>query len=66
MPYRAFRCCSRRVTTRLAGRRDRQQGFQRFWFRCETVYFGVDIFTSPSDGFFGRFNNRERISAEMR
>jgi len=31
-----------------------------------TVGFGVDIFTGPSDGFFGRFNNRDRVYAEIR
>jgi len=28
--------------------------------------FGVDIFTGPSDGFFGRYNNRDRVYAELR
>ena len=28
--------------------------------------FGVDIFTGPSDGFFGRYNNRDRLYAELR
>ena len=31
-----------------------------------TVGIGVDIFTGPSDGFFGRYNNRDRVYAEMR
>ncbi len=31
-----------------------------------TIGFGVDIFTGPSDGFFGRFNNRDRVYAEVR
>jgi hypothetical protein len=31
-----------------------------------TIGFGVDIFTGPSDGFFGRFNNRDRLYAEVR
>lgn len=28
--------------------------------------FGADIFTGPSDGFFGRYNNRDRLYAELR
>jgi hypothetical protein len=28
--------------------------------------FGVDIFTGPSDGYFGRYNNRDRAYAELR
>lgn len=31
-----------------------------------TVGFGVDVFTGPSDGFFGRYNNRDRVYAEVR
>ena len=31
-----------------------------------TLSLGVDIFTGPSDGFFGRFNNRDRVYAEAR
>jgi hypothetical protein len=31
-----------------------------------TVGFGLDIFTGPSSGFFGRFNNRDRAYAEVR
>jgi hypothetical protein len=31
-----------------------------------TVSFGADIFTGPSDGFFGRFNNRDRLYTELR
>ena len=31
-----------------------------------TIGFGVDIFTGPTDGFFGRFNNRDRLYAEVR
>jgi hypothetical protein len=31
-----------------------------------TIGFGVDIFTGPSDGFFGRYNNRDRVYAELR
>ena len=28
--------------------------------------FGVDIFTGPASGFFGRYNNRDRVYAELR
>jgi hypothetical protein len=31
-----------------------------------TVGFGLDIFTGPSDGFFGRYNNRDRAYVEVR
>ena len=31
-----------------------------------TVGFGVDIFTGPDNGFFGRYNNRDRVYAEVR
>ena len=31
-----------------------------------TLGFGMDIFTGPTDGFFGRFNNRDRLYAEVR
>ena len=31
-----------------------------------TLGFGVDIFTGSTDGFFGRFNNRDRVYAEVR
>jgi len=31
-----------------------------------TIGFGVDIFTGPTDGFFGRFNNRDRVYTEVR
>jgi len=34
--------------------------------RNTTLGFGADIFTGPSDGFFGRYNNRDRIYAELR
>jgi len=34
--------------------------------RNTLVGFGVDIFTGPSDGFFGRFNNRDRVYSELR
>jgi uncharacterized protein DUF1302 len=31
-----------------------------------TVGFGLDIFTGSSDGFFGRYNNRDRAYVEVR
>jgi hypothetical protein len=31
-----------------------------------TVSVGCDVFTGPADGFFGRFNNRDRVYAEVR
>lgn len=31
-----------------------------------TVGFGVDIFTGSADGFFGRYNNRDRAYADVR
>jgi len=31
-----------------------------------TLGFGVDIFTGPNDGYFGRFTNRDRLYAEVR
>jgi hypothetical protein len=31
-----------------------------------TVGVGVDIFTGPSNGYFGRYNNRDRIYGEVR
>ncbi|HET7033621.1 MAG TPA: DUF1302 family protein [Casimicrobiaceae bacterium] len=31
-----------------------------------TVAFGVDIFVGPNDGFFGRYNNRDRVYSESR
>jgi hypothetical protein len=31
-----------------------------------TVGFGVDIFTGPDDGYFGRYDNRDRIYGELR
>ena len=34
--------------------------------RNTTLGFGADIFTGPSDGFFGRYNNRDRVYAELR
>jgi hypothetical protein len=30
------------------------------------VGFGVDIFGGPADGYFGRYNNRDRVYAELR
>jgi len=34
--------------------------------RNATIGFGVDIFVGPSDGFFGRYNNRDRVYSEIR
>ena len=31
-----------------------------------TVAAGVDIFTGPDNGFFGRYNNRDRVYTEVR
>ena len=31
-----------------------------------TIAFGVDVFTGPSDSFFGRFNDRDRVYTEVR
>jgi len=38
------------------------------WFPAKntTVGFGVDIFTGPSDGYFGRYNNRDRVYTDVR
>ena len=38
------------------------------WYPAKNtaVGFGVDIFTGPSDGYFGRYNNRDRVYAELR
>jgi len=38
------------------------------WYPAKntTFGFGVDIFTGPNDGYFGRYNNRDRVYAEMR
>jgi hypothetical protein len=38
------------------------------WYRAKNTAFGfgVDIFTGPSDGYFGRYNNRDRAYAEVR
>ena len=30
------------------------------------VGFGVDIFTGPANGYFGRYNNRDRLYADLR
>jgi hypothetical protein len=31
-----------------------------------TIAFGVDVFVGPGDGFFGRYNNRDRVYSEIR
>ena len=38
------------------------------WYAAKntTLGFGVDIFTGPSDGYFGRYNNRDRVYSELR
>jgi hypothetical protein len=38
------------------------------WYAAKntTVGVGLDIFTGSADGFFGRFNNRDRLYAELR
>ena len=38
------------------------------WYAAKnaTLGFGVDIFTGPSDGYFGRYNNRDRVYSEFR
>ena len=38
------------------------------WYAAKNTVlgFGVDIFTGPSDGYFGRYNNRDRAYAEIR
>ena len=38
------------------------------WYAAKnaTVGFGVDIFTGPVDGYFGRYNNRDRVYSELR
>ena len=38
------------------------------WYPAKNtiVGFGVDIFTGSSDGFFGRYGNRDRLYAEIR
>jgi hypothetical protein len=38
------------------------------WYPAKnyTVGFGVDIFTGASDGYFGRYNNRDRAYADLR
>jgi hypothetical protein len=35
-------------------------------FKNTTLALGVDIFTGPDDGFFGRYNNRDRVYTEVR
>ena len=34
--------------------------------RNATLAFGVDVFVGPNDGFFGRYNNRDRVYSELR
>ena len=38
------------------------------WYPAKntTVGVGVDIFTGPGDGYFGRYNNRDRVYSEVR
>jgi hypothetical protein len=38
------------------------------WYAAKnaTFGFGVDIFTGPSDGYFGRYDNRDRVYSEFR
>jgi hypothetical protein len=38
------------------------------WYAAKntTAGFGVDIFTGQADGYFGRYNNRDRVYAELR
>lgn len=38
------------------------------WYAAKnvTVGFGVDVFTGPADGYFGRYNNRDRVYSELR
>jgi hypothetical protein len=38
------------------------------WYAAKnaTVSFGFDIFTGPNDGYFGRYNNRDRVYSELR
>jgi hypothetical protein len=38
------------------------------WYAVKntTVGFGVDIFTGSNDGYFGRYDNRDRVYAEVR
>lgn len=31
-----------------------------------TASVGVDVFTGPTEGFFGRYNNRDRVYSELR
>jgi len=35
-------------------------------FKNTSFALGVDIFTGPDDGFFGRYNNRDRVYTEVR
>ena len=34
--------------------------------RNTVVSFGVDVFTGPANSYFGRYNNRDRVYAEVR
>jgi hypothetical protein len=34
--------------------------------RNTTIGVGVDIFTGPDDGFFGRYDNRAQVYTEVR
>jgi hypothetical protein len=38
------------------------------WYAAKNTALaaGVDIFTGPSDGYFGRYNNRDRVYGELR
>jgi hypothetical protein len=38
------------------------------WYPAQnyTVAFGFDVFTGPSNGYFGRYDNRDRAYAELR
>jgi hypothetical protein len=38
------------------------------WYPAKNyrVAFGADVFTGPSNGFFGRYDNRDRVYAELR
>ena len=37
-----------------------------YFAKNATMGFGVDIFTGPNDGYFGRYNNRDRVYSEVR
>lgn len=38
------------------------------WYAAKNTVlgFGVDVFTGPDDGYFGRYNNRDRVYSELR